>query len=253
MQSSFVTSDGLSLAWYELGSGDALPPILLQHGFSASTYSEWVECGIAKSLATLGRRVIGLDARGHGRSEKPHLSRYYGEVLMARDISELVDHLGITQFDLVGYSMGGVIATQVATREPRLRRVVISGVGEAVVLTGGVDRRVLATDELAACLRATDPTSFSPIAQAFRAGAEVRANDLAALAAQCDAVADRVIDFAAITADTLVVAGDTDPLAVHPERLAAAIAGARLVLVPGDHTAARLSAEYTAALLDFLG
>jgi len=252
MPSSFTTSDGLRLAWSELGTGDGLPPILLQHGFSASTHSEWIECGIAQRLAGLGRRVIGVDARGHGHSEKPHLSRYYGEDRMARDLAELADHLDLGSFDLVGYSMGGVIATVLATREARLRRVVISGVGEAVVLTGGVDRRVLATDELAACLRAADATGFSPIAQAFRAGALARGNDLAALAAQCDAVADRVIDFSAIKADVLVVAGDADPLAVRPERLAGAISGARLVLVPGDHTAARLSADYTAALLAFL-
>ncbi len=248
----FETSDGLSLAWYEAGQGNALTPIIMQHGFSSSFYWEWVECGLADAVAGLGRRVIGIDARGHGQSDRPHEQRYYGENHMARDVVDLASHLGFERYDLVGYSMGGAIATVVATLDRRLRRVVISGVGEAVVLTGGVDRRVLDTSELAAGLRAESAAGLSEIVQRFREGAIARGNDLLALAAHSDAVADRTIDFAAITAEVLVMAGDTDPLASNPGLLASAIPGARLQLVPGDHTASRRSPEYRDALLRFL-
>lgn len=248
----FKTQDGLTLAWHELGSGDASPPIILQHGFSSSTRFEWVDCGIAAAVAGLGRRLVGLDARGHGHSEKPHDSRFYGEDHMARDVMALADHLGFVSYDLVGYSMGGAIATVTAALDPRVRRVVISGVGEAIVLTGGVDRRVLDTGALARGLRAASADGLPDMVRAFRNGAIERNNDLAALAAHCDAIGDRRIDFAAITAETLVMAGDTDPLAPHPEVIARAIAGARLVLVPGDHTASRRSPEFRQALVDFL-
>lgn len=75
----FTSFDGLQLAFHELGTGDAAPPIILQHGFSSSTRFEWVDCGIAAAVAGLGRRLVGLDARGHGQSDKPHDSRFYGE------------------------------------------------------------------------------------------------------------------------------------------------------------------------------
>jgi hypothetical protein len=48
---TFQSPDGLALAWYELGGGDGLPPIIMQHGFSSATMHEWVECGIADDVA----------------------------------------------------------------------------------------------------------------------------------------------------------------------------------------------------------
>jgi len=248
----FRSRDGLSLTWHELGTGKAEPPIIFQHGFTSSTHFEWVLCGLADAVAALGRRTVGLDARGHGASDKPHEPRYYGEDLMARDVMALADHLGFERYDLVGYSMGGAIAAVTASLDPRIRRVVISGVGEAIVRTGGVDRRVLNTADLAAGLRADGEEGLGDMVKAFRRGAIERQNDLLALAAHCDAIADRKIDFGAIGAETLVMAGRTDPLAPHPEAIAEAIAGARLHLVPGDHHVSRRSPEYREALVDFL-
>jgi pimeloyl-ACP methyl ester carboxylesterase len=248
----FETTDGLSLAWYEAGHGDGLPPIIMQHGFSSSFQHEWVECGLAEAVAGLGRRVIGIDARGHGQSDKPHETRFYGGDRMPADISTLADHLGFAQYDLVGYSMGGGIAAAVAAQDGRVRRVVISGMGEALVRRGGLERRVLDPVALAAGLRASSSEGLTDVVKAFRDGAIKRNNDLLALAAHTEMIADRQIDFGAITARTLVMAGDTDPLAPHPEVIAAAIAGAELVLVPGDHHFSRRSPEYRQALLDFL-
>lgn len=251
-QNDFLASDGVRIGWYELGGGAGSPPILLQHGFTANTTSEWVDCGIAERLTALGRRVIGIDARGHGRSDKPHESRFYGEGRMADDVIELAATLG-APYDLVGYSMGGVIASFVASLDPNLRRVAICGVGEAVVLTGGVDVRALDARLLAAGLRTAHPETLTGMVAGFRAGALERGNDLLALAAHCDTIVPRQVGLDRIRAQTLVIAGDDDPLAIHPERLASAIPCARLQLVPGDHTAARLSPEFTTALLAFLG
>ena len=248
----FETSDGLSLAWYETGHGNDQPPIIMQHGFSSSFYYEWVECGLAEAVAGLGRRLIGIDARGHGQSDRPHEGRYYGGERMPADISTLADHLGLVQYDLVGYSMGGGIAAAVAAQDRRVRRVVISGMGEALVKRGGLERRVLDPTALAAGLRAGSSDGLTEVVKAFREGAIKRNNDLLALAAHTDMIADRQIDFGAITARTLVMAGDSDPLAPHPEVIAAAISGAELVLVPGDHHFSRRSPEYRAALLRFL-
>ena len=255
MQANHFTSpDGLELAWFELGGNGGTPPIIFQHGFSSSTYWEWVECGLIDAVNTLGRRVIGIDARGHGLSAKPHETRFYGEQFMARDVMALADHLGFESYDLVGYSMGGAIAATTASLDPRIRRVVISGVGEAIVKIGGVDQRVLDTRALAAGLRAQSSEGLGEVVRGFREGAIKRDNDLLALAAHSDSVARRQIDLEAIGAEVLVMAGDTDPLARNAGAIAEAIGdNARLQLVPGDHHFSRRSPEYRQALLDFLG
>jgi pimeloyl-ACP methyl ester carboxylesterase len=248
----FKSPDGLSLAWYELGSGDGNPPIVVIHGFSSSTKHEWEDSGIASAVRDLGRRIIGYDARGHGNSEKPHDSRFYGGDFMARDAMALVTHLGITSYDLVGYSMGGSIATVVASFDRRVRRAVIGGVGHGVATKGGLDKRVLDSKALAAGLRADSEDGLSDIVKTFRRNAIARGNDLLALAAHSDALTPRTIDFSAITAQALVIAGDTDPLAEKPEVLASAIPGGRLAIVPGDHYASKRSPEFRQVLLDFL-
>jgi pimeloyl-ACP methyl ester carboxylesterase len=248
----FRTSDGIRIAWYELGEGTGDPPLVLQHGFTAHSRHEWIDSGIAARLAPLDRRMIAVDARGHGQSDKPHDSAFYGETRMAEDVVELLASLGIGSYDMAGYSMGGLVAAMVAMRDSRLRRVVIGGVGEAVVLTGGVDTRALDARTLAAALRTDRPETLTGMVAAFRAGAEQRHNDLLALAAQCDTIAPRQLPLHRIAAPALVLAGDADPLAVHPERLAAAIPEAQLQLVPGDHSGARLTPEFSAVLLRFL-
>lgn len=251
MPRHFTTADGFDLAWYELAPGDG-PPIILQHGYTANTAHEWLDTGIAERLAALGRRVIGLDALGHGASAKPHDSRFYGEARMARDISGLATHLAIESFDLVGYSMGAIVALLAAADDRRVRRLAIGGVGEAVVLLGGVDTRALDNRVLAAAMRATDPSRLDPPVQQFRDNAVARGNDLLALAAQADVVNNTPIALDSIAAPTLLIAGTEDPLAVRPEVLASAIPGARLVLVPGDHGQARLEPAFITALEQFL-
>jgi pimeloyl-ACP methyl ester carboxylesterase len=252
MANHFTSSDGFRIAWHELGGPRDGVPVILQHGYTANTQSEWVGCGIAAAIAGLGRRVIGIDALGHGASDRPHEPRHYGEARMARDVSALVSQLRLAAFDLVGYSMGAVVSVLCATDEPRLRRLAIGGVGEAVVLLGGVDTRALDNNILAEVMLAEDPSAFPEGVQAFRRNAEARGNDRLALAAQARAVHARPIALDRIAVPTLVLAGTSDPLAIHPEVLAAAIPGAKLKPVPGDHGTARTSPEFTRALVAFL-
>jgi pimeloyl-ACP methyl ester carboxylesterase len=251
----FGTPDGISHAYYELGGGDAGPPIIMQHGFSATTWHEWVECGISDKIATLGRRVIGLDARGHGQTTRSHEPKHYGEGKMAGDVSALVDHLGLERFDYLGYSMGGIIGLQVGINEQqRLRRLVIAGIGEGAVVMGGVDSRVLDRQLLAEGLRADDPSGYPPLVRAFRGGIEAMGNDRFALAAHAESYRHGgVTGLDRIKAPTLLIAGDTDPLAIRPEVLVAAIPDCQLVIVPGDHVQARLVPEFAAAAMAFLG
>jgi pimeloyl-ACP methyl ester carboxylesterase len=252
---TFTTSDGVGIV-YEEWRGEVVtgPPVFLHHGFATDARFNWVRTGVVAAFTDAGRRVVAPDARGHGGSDKPHDPARYGEDRMARDLGELLDHLGCDEIDLVGYSMGAVVALIAATREPRIRRLAVGGVGGAVVQLGGVDVREMDRHLLADALRLDDPAAIThPMARAFRAFADATPrNDRLALAAQSDAVHQGRIALERITAPTLVLAGRDDALARRPEVLANAIAGARLEIVEGDHLGAVVAPGFADSLVRHL-
>ena len=77
----FFDSVGMRIHYTDQGDGVA---VVLIHGVTGSL-NNWTRTGIAPALVTEGYRVIALDARGHGESDKPHDSGYYG-AHMAEDV-----------------------------------------------------------------------------------------------------------------------------------------------------------------------
>lgn len=252
----FSTSDGVGIAYRTWGDVSGAPPVVLHHGFIADAQLNWVATGVVDALVAAGRSVVAHDARGHGRSDTPHDPALYGEARMARDVAELADHLGLDAFDLVGYSMGGVTAVLAATEDPRIGRLVIGGIGSAVVELGGVDTRVMDRTALAEVLArpdGPDPAALeNPTLAGFVAFVDAVGGDRLALAAQARSVHAAPIPLERITAPTLLIAGTEDDLASRPEVLVAAIPDCRLAAVPGDHMGALMGPDYTIALLAFL-
>ena len=247
----FTADDGVGIAYQVWGDGPGRP-VVLHHGFIANSTLNWEGPGIAGLLAA-GRRVVGIDARGHGASDTPHDPARYGEERMSRDLLALVELLGIERFDLVGYSMGAVVALIAASTDPRVARLVVGGVGEGIVERGGVDTRAIPQDALLDALRTDDPAGITdPQAAAFRAFADAVGGDRRALAAQVQALHATPIALERITAPTLVLAGDADALARSPERLAAAIPGARAETHAGDHLGVLRTPTFQRSLAAFL-
>lgn len=111
----FATSiDGTHIAYEVMGTGD---PVVLLHGFTDSRHS-WREAGHADALVAAGRQVILTDCRGHGDSGKPHDPAAYGAKQRVADMLAVLDQLDIRRADLIGYSMGGVIALMAALQMP---------------------------------------------------------------------------------------------------------------------------------------
>ncbi|MFT7835839.1 alpha/beta fold hydrolase [Saccharothrix sp. BKS2] len=254
--SVLVVDDGTEVAhhhWEPDAGVDPDPvPVVLHHGFSAHTLVEWAGRGTVAALTAAGRRVVGIDARGHGMSGKSPDPARYGEPRMARDLRAVVAALGVAAVDLVGYSMGAVVALLTAAEEPAVRRLVVGGVGAGVVEVGGVDTRVLPNDVLADAFLARDPGPPPPEVAGMLAFAAAVGADFPSLAAQARAAHQGGVDLAAITAPTLVISGDDDPLARRPHVLADAIAGARLHVVAGDHGTAVGNPAFRAAVVGFL-
>ncbi|MCP2168693.1 alpha/beta fold hydrolase [Goodfellowiella coeruleoviolacea] len=249
---TFTSSDGLTIAYREWpGEADA-PPVLLHHGFAVDAVLNWVYPGLVGALTAAGRRVVAVDARGHGASAKPSTVAHYGERRMAEDVATLVELLGVAEIDLVGYSMGAIVSLLVAADQPWVRRLVVGGIGAAVVELGGVETRGSAPGELAAALRAADPVGLRPVVATFRAFADQTGADRFALALQAEAFNTDPIPLDRITAPTLLLAGDSDPLATRPEVLRDAIPDARLLVLPGDHLSVVGHPEFTRAVTDFV-
>ncbi|MBP2336611.1 pimeloyl-ACP methyl ester carboxylesterase [Saccharothrix coeruleofusca] len=255
LSATLVVDDGTGIAYHrwepDPGTDPDPVPVVLQHGFAANTAVEWADPGTVAAFTAAGRGVVGVDARGHGRSGKSPDPARYGERRMARDLRAVIAALGVPAVDLVGYSMGAIVALLTAAEEPAVRRLVIGGVGAGVVELGGVDTRVLPNDVLSLALLTDAPGTLPPEVAAMRAFAETVGADLPSLAAQARSAHRGRIDLAAIAAATLVIAGDVDPLAQRPHVLADAIPDARLRLLPGDHGVVG-SPAFRAAAVDFL-
>jgi pimeloyl-ACP methyl ester carboxylesterase len=121
----FMSFDGVELAYMDTrGKGS---PLILLHGFTTSCMIDWVETGVYNALAGSGRRVIMLDLRGHGESAKPHSAQSYCNRAMARDVHALAGSLGISEFGLMGFSMGAKVAVEAALMSEGVRRLVLVG------------------------------------------------------------------------------------------------------------------------------
>jgi 2-succinyl-6-hydroxy-2,4-cyclohexadiene-1-carboxylate synthase len=86
-------------------------PLVCLHGF-AEDMSTW------DGLKIEGRQLILIDLIGHGQSSKPRARRHYRTKTVVRHLKLLFAHLGLTHYDLLGYSMGGRIALTYALRYP---------------------------------------------------------------------------------------------------------------------------------------
>lgn len=106
-------SNGTKIIYLEQGTGE---PVVLIHGWLSTAGINWVLPGTFELLAK-DHRVIAMDVRGHGLSDKPKVADAYG-LEVVDDVERLLDHLKIKQAHIVGYSMGGIITAKFLARHP---------------------------------------------------------------------------------------------------------------------------------------
>lgn len=244
-------SDGVRLH-FEVHGDEQAPPVVLVHGFCSDYRLNWVGSRWQATMTGAGRRVIGLDCRGHGLSAKPHEPAAYDRAAMAGDVVRLLDHLEVERADYLGYSMGGRIGLDLLADHPeRVRRAILGGVG-AWAAGGRADH----SEETARRLRG-DATVQDPQAVMFFEFARSREiNDLEALAA-CILGPQRSLapeELSAIANPTLVCTGDQDPMARGGDRLAAALGrGTHHSLAGRNHMNAVPARAFKEAAVAFLG
>jgi pimeloyl-ACP methyl ester carboxylesterase len=246
---SSFTRDGLNLRYFDEGdpSGD---PVLLIHGFASSALVNWVHPRWLKTLGDAGYRVIAIDDRGHGGSDKPLDPEAYRPWVMAEDAVALLDHLRIPEAHLFGYSMGARISVFAALAHPeRVRSLVLGGLG--IGMTDGVGD----WDPIADALLAPDPAEIThERGKMFRAFADQTKSDKQALAACIRGSRDLVAraDMGRIEAPTLIGVGTKDDIAGSAQELASLMPNARALDITGrDHMLAVGDKVFKTAVLEF--
>jgi pimeloyl-ACP methyl ester carboxylesterase len=241
-------SDGVRIAYLDEGDGD---PILLIHGFASNVVTNWVDPQWVRTLTQDGRRVIALDNRGHGQSDKLYDPARYGAPEMAEDAIRLLDHLGIDRADVLGYSMGARIAAFLAFAHPdRVRSIVFGGLGIHMV------RGMVGAGPLAAALEAPrleDVTNDT--ARSFRVFAEQTNSDLKALAACMRGPREKVPreKLGELTVPVLVAVGSKDVIGGSGAALAELIPNAQFLdIEERDHMKAVGDKQFKQGVLAFL-
>ncbi len=132
---SVVSPDGTKIATYEFGDPDA-PAIVALHGFASSAIANWVQTGWVRELDRAGYRVVALDQRGHGASDKPHHASSYSMELLVGDLLTVLDTYLLDEVALVGYSLGARVSWHAALELPtRVSRAVLGGIPDGDPLT----------------------------------------------------------------------------------------------------------------------
>ncbi len=241
-------SDGVEIAYEAAGEGE---PILLIHGFASTGRVNWWDTGWVKTLTEAGRMAITFDHRGHGQSGKLYDPALYPATGMAEDARRLLDHLGIVQADVMGYSMGARVAAFLTLRHPgRVRRAIFAGLASRMITGVGGAEAIATALEAPSLAEVKDPG-----ARAFRAFADQTKGDRRALAACIRSSREKISadELSHIEVPVLVVAGEKDDVAGDVETLVKVIPHARGITLPGrNHMNAVGDRGYKDAVLTFL-
>lgn len=246
MNTQFVEgAGGARLAVHRMGAGRS---VVLLHGLFSSAQVNWIKFGTAERLIEAGFEAIMLDLRAHGQSDAPHDPAAYPADVLVQDVLALVATLELTDYDLVGFSLGARTAVRGVLAGLTPRRLVLGGMG-LEGLSGWARRSahfIDAIDRFGTIPR-EDPAY---VAQNFMKSMNIDRVAARLLLQSVDDTAGAALD--AVTIPTLVVCGSEDHDNGSAQALAGQLPNAVYRAVPGTHMSSVTKPEFGAAIVDFL-
>lgn len=245
-----MTADGDRIATYTWGD-DAAPTVLCVHGFGSSTRDNWVNTGWVRDLLRAGLRVLAVDQRGHGASDKPHRPEAYEMTNLVSDLVNVLDTYLLDTVGYLGYSLGGRVGWQAAVDAPtRIDRAVLGGIPDGRPLAR------MQIDQVRAYLDEGRAVEDAVTRRYVSLAERVSTNDLRALMSLAEGMrlGESDPDPASPPPQPVLFAtGEDDPILEQSRRLAAAAPQGTFVEIPGrDHLTAPGSRDFRQAGVRFL-
>jgi pimeloyl-ACP methyl ester carboxylesterase len=267
-----VTVGDSTYAYRQFGSGPGLPLLFLQH--FTGTLDNW-DPAVTDPLA-LGRSVILFANAGIGRSTGKVPTTVAG---MAGHAMKFLDALGLTQVDVLGFSLGGMVAQVMALKRPALlRRIILTGTGpeggvgvamdRPELLKIFVDQKMPMSEKLLKLFFETTETSQSAGRQFVQrlarrtedkdtpTTADAAGAQLAAMAAWAKSGGEPYADLKKVTQPVLVTNGNNDIMipTANSFTLSARLPNAQLIIYPdsGHGALFQHAGAYTSHVAEFL-
>ncbi len=242
---------GARLAVHRMGpSIDSARPLILLHGLFSSAEVNWIKYGHAARLAEAGFAVIMPDLRAHGQSAAPHDPAAYPADVLIADLEALVHGLGLglSDYDLGGFSLGARNALKGVQAGLTPRRLVLGGMGlEGLTQWSGRTDFFLDVIDRFGTIPRDDPAYFS---QQFMKTMKI--DPVAARLLLQSIAGAGVVDFSGVLMPTLVVCGTEDRDNGSPQALADALPHGSLAEIPGTHMSCVTRKELSEAIAGFL-
>jgi len=218
-------------------------PVLLIHGFINSKNS-WDKTELKKALLIAGYRVITPDLRGNGDSDKPQNDEAYKNDAEIKDLMLLADELKLDSYIAIGYSRGSIVLAKLLTKDKRITKAVLGGMGIDFT-DSNWDRRLLFA---AAFAGNTTEETKGAVDYAKSINADLRSLHLQ----QKYQPVTSKNELAEIDVRVLVIAGNQDLDNGNPKDLQEAIPNSELSIVKGNHNDTYKTIAFSKEIVDFL-
>ena len=235
----FTSFDGTKIAYQVKGEGE---PVLLVHGFIVNGES-WKRTAVYTDLLNAGFKVIILDQRGNGKSDKPHTDDAYANDAEAKDIMGLMKKIGVKKYNVVGYSRGSIITARLLILDKNVKRAVLGGIGTGFTDPDWPRRKMFyhalngdSVPELAALVKNVQAQGLDQQALAFLQKYQPSTSKE---------------ELASATQPVLVLCGSEDADKEEAKTLSSIFKHGSYGSMPGDHGAAVRTKEFSQQVIDF--
>jgi pimeloyl-ACP methyl ester carboxylesterase len=239
--SYFSSFDGTRIYYEVRGSGK---PVLLVHGF-IMTGRHWKSLPLYTALLQNGYKVILLDMRGNGSSDKPHDTAAYQNDAEAKDIMQLIDQLQVKQYCAVGYSRGSIITARLLVLDKRVQCGVLGGMGADFTNPEWPRRKLFYR-----ALMGDTTTELQGIVAYVKQQPGLDVLALANMQKGQPSTSKEAL--AKVQQPVLVISGDKDIDNGSAAELAKLLPHATLDTVPGNHSQTMATSAFSSAILYFL-